>query len=258
MTKMTKGALVAGNWKMNGLKASKAEFDKIVAGIAERGDALLCDTLICPPTTLLQSFASAAASTGSSVALGAQNCHPLVSGAHTGDISAEMIADAGGSYIIVGHSERRLDHGETNDDVKAKAVAAHRARMKAIICVGEDEETRLSGMAENYVTAQLVKSLPDDCSSDNTLIAYEPIWAIGTGRVPSVADVAAMHAHIRSTLERTKIKNPNKVKILYGGSVKASNAGQLMSADNVSGALVGGASLKAEDFLGIIDAAYCV
>jgi len=243
-------ALVAGNWKMNGLAGSLVEAEKLAAGIAS-GQTAACDAMLCPPATLL---APMRARLGSSpVLLGGQDCHANASGAHTGDISAEMIKDAGGVAVIVGHSERRADHGETNAMVQAKALAAHRAGLIAIVCVGETEAVRNAGKALEVVGAQLAGSLPDGANAANLVIAYEPVWAIGTGRTPTAADVAEVHAFIRAQLQ-ARFKDGAQFRILYGGSVKPSNAAELMGVANVNGALVGGASLKAEDFLGIIAA----
>ena len=242
--------LVAGNWKMNGLTASHAEFEALDTFLKTESKAA-CEVLVCPPFTLVSSFANQKSKT---IAVGAQDCHTAVSGAHTGDISAEMLKDAGASYIIVGHSERRADHEETSDVVNAKAQAVHAENLKAIICVGETESERDAGKTSEVVLGQLIVSLPDGCTSENTVIAYEPVWAIGTGKTPTVEDVAAIHTEIRSALEERFHEDGTAFRILYGGSVKPSNAGELMNAANVNGALVGGASLKAGDFNGIIDA----
>jgi triosephosphate isomerase len=208
--------------------------------------------MICPPATLLHEFASAAA--GSPIAIGAQDCHAAVSGAHTGDISAEMLADAGASAVIVGHSERRADHGESDAQVRAKAEAVHRAGLTAIICVGETEAQRKAGETLDVVGGQVRGSLPERIGAGNTIIAYEPVWAIGTGLTPTTDDVAEVHGHIRSILDGLPQAQGEGVRILYGGSVKPANASELMAVAHVNGALVGGASLKAADFLGIIAA----
>ena len=205
--------------------------------------------MVCPPATLL--YSAAAVVIGSRNLLGAQDCHARPSGAHTGDLSAEMIADAGGVAIIVGHSERRTDHNETDVMVRAKAEAAWRAGLIAIVCVGETQEQRDSGRALDIVGHQLVGSVPEGASAANTVIAYEPVWAIGTGRTPTPADVAEMHAFIRARLVERFGAEAETMRILYGGSVKPANAAELMAVANVNGALVGGASLKAADFLGI-------
>jgi len=239
--------LVAGNWKMNGLTASAAELGKIVQGY----DALRqgVDLMVCPPATLLATFAPAAQ--GSGVAIGAQDCHPEASGAFTGDISAEMLADVGATAIIVGHSERRTLHHETDALVRAKAMAAHRAKLTAILCIGETKDEREAGQALAVVKRQLDDSLPDLASAANLILAYEPVWAIGTGLTPTVADVAEVHGFVRERLIMRYGDAGNDMRILYGGSVKPGNAKELLAVDNVNGALVGGASLKAQDFLGI-------
>ncbi|TAI64246.1 triose-phosphate isomerase [Bradyrhizobium sp. Leo170] len=239
--------LIAGNWKMNGLKASADEFDAMLAGAgALAGRA---DLLVCPPATLIAAFADKAR--GSKVAVGAQDCHPKASGAHTGDISAEMLADAGASAIIVGHSERRADHGETDALVRQKAEAAWRAGHTAIVCIGETREQRDAGQALGVCGTQLKGSLPDGSTAAKLVVAYEPVWAIGTGLTPTVRDVEQVHKFIRGVLtDRFKGEGVN-IRILYGGSVKPSNAAELLSVANVNGALVGGASLKAADFLAI-------
>jgi triosephosphate isomerase len=239
--------LVAGNWKMNGLTASVGELARIVAG----GAALAgnTDLMICPPATLLANFVAAAR--GSGVAIGAQDCHAAASGAHTGDISAEMIKDAGATAVIVGHSERRTDHHETDAQVRAKALAAHRAGLTAIVCIGESRAEREKGWALDVISRQLEGSLPGDATGTNLVLAYEPVWAIGTGLTPTAADVAEAHAFIRKTLTGRYGTTGNVVRILYGGSVKPDNAAELMGVDEVNGALVGGASLKSADFLAI-------
>ncbi|MEQ1890142.1 MAG: triose-phosphate isomerase [Alphaproteobacteria bacterium] len=243
-------ALVAGNWKMNGLASALAEAEKIAAG-AGSGQKPACKVMLCPPVTLL---ASMRARLGSSpVLLGGQDCHANASGAHTGDISAEMIRDAGGVAVIVGHSERRADHGESNALVQAKALAAHRAGLIAIVCVGETELERNAGKALEVVGAQLAGSLPGGGTANNLVVAYEPVWAIGTGKTPTAADVAEVHFFIRTRLQ-ARFPDGAAFRILYGGSVKPGNAVELMGVAHVNGALVGGASLKAEDFLGIIAA----
>lgn len=242
--------LVAGNWKMNGLNASLRE----ARAVAARMNALSpnCDVAICPPFTLLTAVSGELGSTV--VSVGAQDCHPNASGAHTGDVAAEMIAECGAKLVIVGHSERRADHGEGDALVAAKAQAAWRAGLSAIICVGESEAQRDAGDALSVVGAQLAASIPDGAGPGNTIIAYEPVWAIGTGRTPSAEDVGEMHTMIRENLAGRLGDAARQMRILYGGSVKAGNARELMAVANVDGALVGGASLKAEDFLGIIAA----
>ncbi|MBZ0216199.1 MAG: triose-phosphate isomerase [Fimbriimonadaceae bacterium] len=249
-------ALVAGNWKMNGLGASLAMLDELAAGLKSAGKkagAAACDVMICPPATLLSS--ASARVKGADIGIGGQDCHAEISGAHTGDISAEMLADAGAGAVIVGHSERRADHGESDDDVRAKAMAAHRAGLMAIICIGETEAERQAGQALEVVSSQLKGSLPTGgVNAKNTIIAYEPVWAIGTGLTPTAIDVAEVHGTIRADLRAILGETGADMRILYGGSVKAGNAEELMGVANVNGALVGGASLKAEDFLGIIAA----
>ena len=249
MTTAKPRPLVAGNWKMNGLRASLAE----IAAIAGAYDATLrgvVDLLICPPATLL--YVAAAASIGTRVSVGAQDCHAQPSGAHTGDLSAQMIADCGATYVIVGHSERRADHGETDAMVRAKAQAALAAGLTPIVCVGETEAQRKAGETLAVVGRQLEGSIPDDAPA-TLVVAYEPIWAIGTGSTPTVGDVAEVHASIRATLASRFGADGVAMRLLYGGSVKASNAAALMAIANVDGALVGGASLKAADFTGIAD-----
>ena len=239
--------LVAGNWKMNGLVASEAELAKIIHGAtALAGKA---DLMVCPPATLVAAFAGAAR--GSALAIGGQDCHAEPSGAHTGDIAAEMLADAGARAVIVGHSERRTDHRETDAQVRAKALAARRAGLTAIVCVGEQRAEREAGQTLTVVGRQLDGSLPDGATTADLVIAYEPVWAIGTGLTPTPADVAEVHAFIRERLTERYGAPGGQVRILYGGSVKPGNAKELLGIHHVNGALVGGASLKAEDFLGI-------
>lgn len=244
-------ALVAGNWKMNGVKASKKEVTALARKLNGKTKPA-CDVLICPPATLVATLKEAAK--GSKIAIGGQDCHAKESGAHTGDISAEMLKDAGAAYAIVGHSERRADHGETDKTVRAKAEAAHRAGLVAIVCVGETEAERDAGSTLKVIRTQLKGSLPDGATAKTTVVAYEPVWAIGTGRTPTPDDVAKVHAAIRKALEARFGAEGAKMRILYGGSVKPSNAAELMAVPNVNGALAGGASLKADDFWGIISA----
>lgn len=253
MAQHARRPLVAGNWKMNGLKASKREITNLAKKLKQKSFEPKCNILVCPPATLLPLFKETAK--GSPVKLGAQDCHWNVSGAHTGDISAEMLKDAGATAIIIGHSERRSDHGETSAVTKTKAAAVHRAGLNAIICIGESEAERKAGHTLRVVGAQLKGSLPETANAANTIIAYEPVWAIGTGLTPTPDDVAEVHAYIRKRLG-VLLEEPQgaRMRILYGGSVKPANASELMAIDNVDGALVGGASLKAEDFLGIIAA----
>lgn len=245
---VTRRPLIAGNWKMNGLKASGAELEAIIAGIAGMPERI--DAAICPPFTLVAAFADKAA--GSRVAIGGQDCHAKASGAHTGDTSAEMLADAGAKLVIVGHSERRADHGESNEAVNAKALAGWCAGLVAIICVGETEAERDAGKTLDVVSNQIGGSVPEGATAANTVIAYEPVWAIGTGRTPTTEEVAEVHAAIRRQLVERFGAEGEGMRILYGGSVKPSNAAELLAVQDVDGALVGGASLKAQDFLGII------
>ena len=244
--------LVAGNWKMNGLKASLADAIAVRDRIASAPGAAAIDVMICPPATLVASLAEAAK--GSRLIVGAQDCHARPSGAHTGDVAAEMLADAGAAAVIVGHSERRADHGELDREVKAKAEAAHRAGLTAIVCIGETAGERAAGLTLQVVGRQLAGSLPKGAAAANTVIAYEPVWAIGTGLTPTAGDVADVHRSLREALSRLAGQEGVRMRILYGGSVKASNARELMGVANVDGALVGGASLKADDFCGIIAA----
>ena len=239
--------LIAGNWKMNGLAAAVSEFEAMIAGAS--AVSAKADLLICPPATLVATFAPKAA--GSAVQLGGQDCHHKASGAHTGDISAEMLADAGATHVIVGHSERRADHEESDAVVLLKAEAAWRAGLKAIVCIGETQAQRDAGQTLEICGGQLAGSLPDGCTADNLIVAYEPVWAIGTGLTPTSADVAQVHRFIRERLVARFPEQGAKVRILYGGSVKPSNAAELMAVTDVNGALVGGASLKASDFLAI-------
>jgi triosephosphate isomerase (TIM) len=238
--------LVVGNWKMNGLAASIRELNAIIAGARGLAKA---DLLVCPPATLVASFAAAAK--GSPVAIGAQDCHAEASGAFTGDISAEMLKDAGASAVIVGHSERRHFHHETDAQVRTKALAARRAGLAAIVCVGESHAEREAGHALPVVRTQLDGSLPDGAGAETLVVAYEPVWAIGSGLTPTAQDVAEMHGFIRQRLATRYGAAGQGMRILYGGSVKPSNAKELMGVADVDGALVGGASLKAEEFLAI-------
>ena len=239
--------LVAGNWKMNGLSATAAEFSKMMEGARELSAHV--DIIVCPPVTLLARFVALAA--GGPLRLGAQDCYPEPSGAFTGDISAEMLKDAGASAVIVGHSERRSLHHESDADVRAKVLAAHRAGLLPIVCVGETRAEREAGRAEEVVAKQLDGSLPNGATAQNLVVAYEPVWAIGTGLTPTTADVAAMHGFVRRRLAARFGAAGEGIRILYGGSVKPSNARELMHAGDVDGALVGGASLKADEFLAI-------
>ncbi|MGO8918809.1 MAG: triose-phosphate isomerase [Stellaceae bacterium] len=243
--------LIAGNWKMNGLKAEGLALARDLAGrvAAQRPP---CDLVICPPATLLMAVADAVA--GSVIGLGGQDCHSRPHGAHTGDISAAMLRDAGCSHVILGHSERRTDHHESDALIRAKVLAARDAGLVAILCVGETAEERDAGRALEVVARQLAGSLPDGMSASQLAIAYEPVWAIGTGRTPTPADVAAVHAHLRAALSG-RLAAPAEVRLLYGGSVKPGNARELLHVAEVDGALVGGASLAAADFWAIAESA---
>jgi triosephosphate isomerase (TIM) len=241
---MVRRPLVAGNWKMNGLESSVAVLGQIVAGARALTNA---DLMICPPATLIARFATGVR--GSNVRIGGQDCHALPSGAFTGDIAAEMLKDAGASAVIVGHSERRQHHGETDATVRAKALAARRAGLVPIVCVGETRAEREAGKATAIVGAQLDGSLPDDVS--DFVVAYEPVWAIGTGLTPTAADVGEIHGFIRERLRGRYGAEADTIRVLYGGSVNPANARELLAVENVDGALVGGASLKASDFLAI-------
>jgi triosephosphate isomerase (TIM) len=240
--------LVAGNWKMNGLGADLAELESLKPGIA----GAACEVAICPPATLL---ARAAWIVKGAFALGGQDCHAEAAGAFTGDISAEMLKDAGAAYVIVGHSERRQYHGESDGNVAAKAKAAWRAGLQAIICIGETQLQRDGGHASEICHRQIQGSVPLEADAANTAIAYEPIWAIGTGKTATCNDIEAMHRHVRQCLIERLGPKAAGIRILYGGSVKPSNAGEILELDEVGGALVGGASLKAQDFAAIIAAA---
>ncbi|MXU66198.1 triose-phosphate isomerase [Oceanomicrobium pacificus] len=246
----TRRKMAAGNWKMNGLAEALSELDTLDATLPRPR----CDVLLCPPATLLSSMAALAK--GTAIKLGGQDCHWQEKGAHTGDISAEMLADAGAVAVIVGHSERRADHGEDDATVRAKAEAAHRAGLTAIICVGETGDDRDAGRTLDVVGAQLDGSIPDNADAAGTIIAYEPVWAIGTGRTPTLGDIEEVHRFIRARLtDRFGDAFGDAVRLLYGGSVKAGNAAEIFEIADVDGGLVGGASLKASDFKGIVDAA---
>jgi triosephosphate isomerase len=247
---MARQGLIAGNWKMNGLGAAKAEVEALVGALKARAPSRA--VVICPPATLLALFAPLVR--GSPVALGGQDCHPEVSGAFTGDISAAMLRDAGATYVIVGHSERRQLHREPSGLVARKAAAAQKAGLTAILCVGETQAERDAGCEAPIVTDQLTASIPDGADPRALVIAYEPVWAIGTGRVAQTADIAAMHRLVRECLAARFGAAADAVGVLYGGSVKPDNSKEILAVPNVDGALVGGASLKAKDFLGIINA----
>jgi len=243
--------LLAGNWKMNGLKAALGEIRALAGALADERPT--GEVLICPPATLIGEAARVAA--GSAVAIGAQDCHPQSAGAFTGDISAEMIRDAGATAVIVGHSERRQYHGESSRMVAEKARAARQASLYAIVCVGESESERAAGRAIEIVTRQLRESLPPELKASEAAVAYEPVWAIGTGRTPTTEDIADMHQAVRKALREHNGLDGADMRILYGGSVKPDNAAGILATPNVDGALIGGASLKSADFLRIVRAA---
>ncbi len=235
--------IAAGNWKMNGTGAALAE----LKAIAEATRDSAAEVLICPPATLVH--AAAHAVSGEKVAIGGQDCHAAVSGAHTGDVSAEMLKDAGASAVIVGHSERRTDHGETDITVRAKTEAAQGNGLVAVVCIGETLDEREAGTTLKVAGSQLSGSLPDTITAENTVVAYEPVWAIGTGKVPTLAQIAEVHDFLRAELvSRFGADIGNAIPLLYGGSVKPGNAAEIFAVSNVDGALVGGASLKAADF----------
>ena len=235
--------IAAGNWKMNGLTANLDE----LRAIAAHAEGAAVGVLICPPAPLLGACADIA------ISVGGQDCHANPSGAHTGDISAEMLADAGATSVLTGHSERRADHGESDATVAAKSQAAYRAGLQAVVCIGETLEEREGGTTLAVIDNQLAGSVPDEATAANTVIAYEPVWAIGTGKIPTMDQIAEVHAHIRSRLSE-RFADGGAFSLLYGGSVKASNAAEIFAVANVDGALVGGPSLKAADFTPIIDA----
>ncbi|MCF3972259.1 triose-phosphate isomerase [Paracoccus salsus] len=244
---MARRKLAAGNWKMNGDLATLAEIDALCAEHPEPG----CEVLICPPAVLIHAMKARTADCP--IAIGGQDCHHAVSGAHTGDISAHQLKDAGASYVILGHSERRAHHGETDADVAAKAAAAHEAGLIAIICVGETEAQRDAGETLDIIASQMAGSIPEQATARNTVIAYEPVWAIGTGRTPTNDQIAEVHALMRDRLQ-ARVADAADVRLLYGGSVKPGNATEIFAIAHVDGALVGGASLKASDFGGIVAA----
>ncbi|RMF15012.1 MAG: triose-phosphate isomerase [Alphaproteobacteria bacterium] len=256
MTHRRRKRLIAGNWKMHGLRADLAEVGESARGLRDRQDRLSASGVtaaLCVPFTLISAAAEAIRETP--LAIGGQDCHPEPSGAHTGDVSAEMLADAGASMVILGHSERRRDHRETNAIIRAKLAAARRAGLLAIVCVGETEPERDAGAAVQVVSRQLRESLDDNVDASNTVVAYEPVWAIGTGRTPTAAQIAEMHGALRALLKDRFDEEGEKVRILYGGSMKPENARMILAVDDVDGGLIGGASLKAESFLAIVDAA---
>lgn len=250
---MARKILIAGNWKMNGLLADGVDLAKGVAREVKALGKTDLEFLVCPPFTLLTSTKKALR--GAKVSLGAQDCHFAVKGAHTGDVSPAMLKDVGCTYVILGHSERRADHKESNELINKKSIAAYEQGLKAIICIGETEAERDAGKTIDVCTKQILGSVPDNATASNTVIAYEPVWAIGTGKTPTSKDVQEVHAAIRKVLAKKLGKgNANKMRILYGGSVKPSNAKEFLSLEDVDGALIGGASLKVEDFLGIAKA----
>ena len=240
--------LAAGNWKMNGTQGSLAEVSALLAAHPTPA----CEMLLCPPATLIHAMAGLARS--SRLMVGAQDCHPKPSGAHTGDLSAAMLADAGATHVIVGHSERRADHGETDTDVRAKAGAAIDAGLVAILCIGETEAQRDAGQTLSVIGDQLDGSIPGTATAANLVVAYEPVWAIGTGRTPTLAEIGEVHSFLRGRLRGLIGAAADEVRILYGGSVKPSNAAEIFAVPHVDGALVGGASLKAADFGAIVAA----
>ena len=244
--------LIAGNWKMNGLKADGQALAKALGEQMRAESDPVFDMLVCPPFTLIANVGEII--NGSGIALGAQDCHPADKGAHTADISAAMLRDLGCQFVIVGHSERRTDHGEMDQEVKAKAEAAQASDLTAIICIGETEHQRDDGKTFDVVKTQLTGSLPNSSDSSNTVIAYEPVWAIGTGRTPSTDEVQEVHALIRDGLSQALGDDQAAaVRVLYGGSMKPENARELIGLPDVDGGLIGGASLKAEDFWAIAE-----
>lgn len=243
--------LIAGNWKMNGLKSSLGEIEAVKNGLNDRRSN--ADILLCTPATLISAAVSSAS--GSDLKIGGQSCHPKASGAHTGDISADMLADAGASYVIVGHSERRGDHAEGDSDVAAQAIAALSSRLTPIICCGESLEQREAGQTNEVILSQLAASIPDEAKGTSFVVAYEPIWAIGTGLTAAPDQIGAVHDAIRAALKDRFGDQAASTPILYGGSMKPANAAEILTVTNVDGGLIGGASLKAADFLAIYDAA---
>lgn len=253
---MARKKLIAGNWKMNGLLADGVELAKGIAAEVKQMGKPECEFLVCPPFTLLGSVKKALR--GAKVALGAQDAHFNNKGAHTGDISPEMLKDIGCQYVILGHSERRADHNESNELINKKSVAVHQAGLKAVICIGETLAERDSGKTIDVCSKQILGSVPEDSTAADTVIAYEPVWAIGTGKTPTTQDVQDVHAAVRKVLAKKVGKaNANKMRILYGGSVKPSNAKEFLSLPDVDGALIGGASLKVADFMAIAKNSGC-
>lgn len=248
---MNRKVMIAGNWKMNGLISQSVDLAKQIAE-AYKSSKNTCEMVVCPPFTLLSTIKKALR--GSKVQLGAQDCHFQEKGAHTGDISPYMLKDLGCSYVILGHSERRADHKESNSLVCQKAKAALEANLKTIICIGETLEQREKGQALEVCSKQVLESVPSEAKANNTVIAYEPVWAIGTGKTPTLPEVEEVHAYVRQVLAKKLGKaEANKMRILYGGSVKPSNAQEILALPNVDGALVGGASLKKDDFMAIAE-----
>lgn len=253
---MARKKLIAGNWKMNGRLADGVDLAKGIAAEVKALGKPQCEFLVCPPFTILSAVKKALR--GAKVALGAQDCHFNEKGAHTGDISPLMLTDLGCTYVILGHSERRADHAESNELINKKAVAAHKAGLKAVICIGETLEQRDAGKTIEVCKEQILGSVPDDSTAADTVIAYEPVWAIGTGKTPTANDVEEVHAAVRKVLAKKLGKgNANKMRILYGGSVKPGNAKEFLSLPDVDGALIGGASLKVEDFMAIAENSGC-
>ena len=244
--------LIAGNWKMNGLRATLVEVEKLASKLTA-GAPPRCTVAICPPATILNAMNRVAAPAG--IVLGGQDCHPAASGAHTGDLSAAMLADAGAQLVIVGHSERRTNHGETDGLVRQKALAGLAAGLTPIICIGETRAEREAGQHDHVCTRQLMSSVPDQAADEDVVIAYEPVWAIGTGLTPTSADISAMHKSLREQLVSRFGERGQGIRILYGGSLKPSNAKEILAIEHVNGGLVGGASLLADDFAAIISAA---
>jgi triosephosphate isomerase len=244
--------LIAGNWKMNGLRASLFEVEKLASHLTA-GPGPRCTVVLCPPATLIAAMNPIAAPAG--IVLGAQDCHPAPAGPNTGDLSAPMLADAGAQLVIVGHSERRADHGETDGLVRRKALAALAAGLTPIICVGETRAEREHGKAVEVVSAQLAASIPDQAADEDVVVAYEPVWAIGTGLTPTLDDISAMHETLRQQLIGRFAGRGEGIRLLYGGSLKPANAAQILAVPHVNGGLVGGASLLADDFFAIISAA---
>jgi triosephosphate isomerase len=244
--------LIAGNWKMNGLRASLFEVEKLASQLTA-GEAPRCMVAICPPATLIAAMNRIAAPAG--IVVGAQDCHPAPSGAHTGDLSAPMLADAGAQLVIVGHSERRADHGETDEMVHRKAQAVLAAGLTPIICVGETRAEREAGEADVVVSRQLAASVPEEAADDDVVVAYEPVWAIGTGLTPTSDDIAEMHKSLRDQLVTRFGAKGETIRLLYGGSLKPANAREILAIPHVNGGLVGGASLLADDLFAIISAA---